>query len=94
MTDRIARKLRIYGRVQGVWYRESMRIEAERRGVCGWVRNCADGTVEAHVEGAPAAVEEVLAWSRQGPPSASVSHVESEATGRSEMHGFKVLPSA
>lgn len=67
--------LRIEGRVQGVWFRESMRQEAERLGVSGWVRNRPDGSVEAVVQGADAAVDALLAWSRQGPPMARVDRV-------------------
>ena len=49
--------LRIQGRAQGVWFRESMRREAERLGVTGWVRNAPDGSVEAVVQGPDTAVE-------------------------------------
>lgn len=93
MSRVIARKLKIHGRVQGVWYRESMRREAERCGVNGWVRNCPDGTVEAHVEGEPGAVERIEAWSRKGPPSASVTAVLSENAVPESMDGFSVLAS-
>ena len=48
---KVARHVRIYGRVQGVFFRAWTREEAERLGVTGWVRNCPDGRVEAHVEG-------------------------------------------
>ena len=71
-------RLVIAGRVQGVWFRESMRQEAERRGVAGWVRNRSDGTVEAVVHGAEEAVEAMVAWAHQGPPKARVTAVAVE----------------
>ncbi|HRH80095.1 MAG TPA: acylphosphatase [Thiobacillaceae bacterium] len=71
----IARQLRITGRVQGVWYRESMRQAADRFGVAGWVRNRLDGTVEALVQGETAAVEAIIAWAWQGPSGARVDEV-------------------
>jgi acylphosphatase len=76
MPDNIARHLNIHGRVQGVWYRESMRREAEVYGISGWVRNRANGTVEAYVEGHPDAIEALVAWCHEGPPLAQVSRVE------------------
>lgn len=71
----MARLLRITGRVQGVGYREAMRREADARGVTGWVRNRADGGVEALVQGDPAAVDALIAWARIGPPVALVHEV-------------------
>lgn len=62
----------VSGRVQGVWYRQSCREEADAAGVRGWVRNRPDGTVEAVLEGSAAAVERVLGWMRTGPPRAAV----------------------
>jgi acylphosphatase len=62
----------VSGDVQGVGYRYTMRMVARDAGVAGWVRNRSDGTVEAEVEGAPAQVDEVLAWMAQGPPGARV----------------------
>ena len=67
----------IHGRVQGVWFRESMRQEAERLGVTGWVRNRSDGTVEAVVQGDAAGLDALLAWCRVGPPLARVERIES-----------------
>ncbi|MFH1818729.1 MAG: acylphosphatase [Pseudomonadota bacterium] len=75
--------LRIHGRVQGVWFRESMRIEAERLNVAGWVRNQADGSVEAVVQGSVEAVAALIEWARSGPPQARVDRVEvNEAQGQ------------
>jgi acylphosphatase len=76
------RRLVIHGRVQGVWFRESMRQKAEQLGVTGWVRNRADGTVEALVQGGDASVAAMLEWARVGPPQARVTRVDhSDATG-------------
>jgi len=76
MSERVTRRLEIRGRVQGVWYRESMRREAERLRVTGWVRNRADGNVEAVVQGSPDAVDAITAWARRGPEQARVDAVE------------------
>jgi acylphosphatase len=70
-------RLSIRGRVQGVWFREATRLEAERLGVAGWVRNCADGSVEAAIEGEAGAVRELEAWCHHGPTSARVTDVKS-----------------
>ena len=82
----------IHGRVQGVGYRAYMRMEANRLGVTGWVRNRADGTVEATIHGTPEDVSKLLDWTRLGPPGARVTSVQvSEASG--EYERFEQLPS-
>jgi acylphosphatase len=63
----------VSGRVQGVFYRDSCRAEAQRLGVRGWVRNRADRTVEVVAEGPRDRVEQLLTWCRQGPPRATVT---------------------
>ena len=76
-------RLRIHGHVQGVWFRESMRVEAERLNVTGWVRNTPDGTVEAVIQGPAEAVEALIEWARTGPPLARVDRVDvGEAHGQ------------
>jgi acylphosphatase len=79
MTDRITRRLQVRGRVQGVWFRESMRQEAARLGVTGWVRNRPDGSVEAVVQGTAEAVDAITDWARRGPEQARVDDVEAQA---------------
>ena len=76
--EHVTRHLWISGRVQGVWYRESMRLEAERLGVTGWVRNLPDGRVEAMVAGNVDNVGALINWAWKGPPMAKVSHIEIE----------------
>lgn len=73
---KISKRLKIHGKVQGVYYRESLRQQARRLGVTGWVRNRKDGTVEALVQGEPAPVAEIVAWCHEGPPAARVDKVE------------------
>jgi acylphosphatase len=68
----IRRRVTVSGRVQGVWFRDGCAREAQARGVHGWVRNLADGGVEAAFEGAPAAVDALVEWCRRGPPRARV----------------------
>ena len=63
---------RVEGRVQGVSFRASMRHQARRCGVCGWVRNEPDGAVAFLVQGDPRAVQQMLDWARRGPPGAHV----------------------
>ena len=71
-------RLVIHGRVQGVFFRDSMRREAQRLGIAGWVRNRSDGTVEAAVQGEPAAVDAIVCWAHRGPQHAQVVGVEIE----------------
>ena len=68
--------LKITGRVQGVFYRHSTRLEAQELGLSGWVRNQADGTVEALAAGPEPALNLFIAWCEHGPPSAIVDGVE------------------
>jgi len=89
---KITKLIIVHGCVQGVGFRESLRREAQRVGVTGWVRNRHDGTVEAIVQGSPQEVGRVLEWMRHGPPSARVTHMHvDEAAG--EFDAFEQRPS-
>jgi len=68
--------LTVHGRVQGVGYRQGMENVATGLGVCGWVRNCHDGTVEAVIAGSPQGCAALVRWARRGPLAATVHHVE------------------
>jgi acylphosphatase len=80
----------VSGRVQGVWYRDSARQEAERRGLAGSAVNRPDGTVVLEVEGPEATVDAFLAWAREGPPRARVDAVEVTDLPPSGRSGFTV----
>ena len=75
MIDKTLR-LVIHGRVQGVFFRDSMRAEAIKHGITGWVRNRSDGSVEATVKGKSADVATILRWSQHGPQHAQVTRVD------------------
>lgn len=75
MSDRRVR-VRVTGSVQGVFFRESTRREAERLGLSGWVRNRFDGRVEAEFQGPSRAVERVIEFCQRGPASANVDDVD------------------
>ncbi len=90
MTDLVARHLVVHGRVQGVFFRASVRDAARARGVGGWASNRADGTVEAHLEGPADAVAAVERFCGQGPPRADVARVEARDAEPSGAAGFEI----
>lgn len=83
----------MHGRVQGVWFRDSMRREAEALGVSGWVRNRSDGSVEATVQGEAGAVDALVRWTHRGPQLAEVERVE-VGPGSGSYAGFEVRGTA
>ena len=80
----------VSGRVQGVFFRDSVRRHALDRGIAGWVRNCEDGTVEAVFEGDTDSVEALIAFCRTGPEDAAVEGVEVSEEEPREERGFRV----
>ncbi len=84
----------VEGRVQGVWFRESVREHALASVVTGWVRNRTDGSVEAVFEGEAGAVESCVGYCRVGPPGAIVSGIQVEdqpPAGNADESDFKVI---
>ncbi len=79
----------VRGRVQGVWFRASAEREAAARGLSGFARNQADGSVLVEVEGDPAGVVAMVAWCRVGPPRAEVSAVEVAEVDPTGSRGFR-----
>jgi acylphosphatase len=88
---RIARCLRIGGRVQGVGFRYALADEARSRGLGGWVRNRRDGTVEALLVGPEADIEAVIAWARHGPPAARVTSITVEPAATTDLLDFEIV---
>lgn len=86
----IARRVRLTGRVQGVFFRAWAREQARMLGVSGWVRNCADGSVEAQLEGDADGVEELIEALREGPPDALVDELEIEEADSEGLSSFEL----
>lgn len=81
----------VSGRVQGVFFRSETQYEANKLGVKGWVRNTADGRVEAVFEGEKEAVEELINFCQRGPPGARVTKVNVHWEDyRGEFKDFKI----
>jgi acylphosphatase len=90
MSEPVRRRVVVRGHVQGVFFRDSTRREASRRGVSGWVCNRADGAVEAVFEGAPADVEELVRFCSAGPRGAEVADVDVIEEAVERLSGFEV----
>jgi acylphosphatase len=81
----------VAGVVQGVFFRASCAREAARLGVHGWVRNIADGRLEATFEGPAEKVAAMVAWCRQGPPGAVIAEIHVRAEPPEGLDGFRIL---
>ena len=92
MSDATTVRVRIRGRVQGVWYRGWTVDQARRLGLSGWIRNCRDGSVEAVFSGPERVVRAMIAMCRQGPPAALVREVTEEAETGPVEPGFRQRP--
>ena len=91
-TANVSARVRVYGMVQGVWFRAWTAREAISLGLDGWVRNRIDGTVEALFQGPEAAVEEMILRCRVGPPAARVDRLERVAEPAPVPSGFVQKP--
>ncbi|HTE59893.1 MAG TPA: acylphosphatase [Solirubrobacteraceae bacterium] len=86
----VRKRVRAHGRVQGVFFRDSVRRAAQAAGVAGWAANRPDGTVEAVFEGQEAAVERVVELCRAGPGHADVSRLDVADEPPEGLRGFDV----
>ncbi len=90
----VAVTARIFGHVQGVWYRAWTVEQAEKRGLDGWVRNCSDGTVEALFSGPAKKVSEMVEVCHEGPPAANVTEIQVSPAEPPSQSGFSQADSA
>ncbi|GEM_PF-1960573 len=88
---RARRIVRVEGRVQGVGFRISTLMQAERLGIVGTVRNLTDGSVEADVEGSPEPLAQMVAWLREGPPSARVDSADAREAAPRGATAFRII---
>ena len=86
----IARRVIVTGQVQRVFFRAWTQQQAQQIGVNGWVRNCVDGSVEAHLEGSESAVMDLIEKMRRGPSEANVEDVDVKDTRRDGFSRFEV----
>jgi acylphosphatase len=86
----IRRRLIVSGRVQGVFFRDTLRRQAESRAVAGWAANRDDGDVEAVLEGDSAAIDELVAFCRRGPSRAEVANVQVFEEDPEGLRGFRI----
>jgi acylphosphatase len=90
--DSVVRRFLVFGKVQGVYFRHSTRLEARRLDIRGIARNLPDGSVEVLAQGGAAAVEELQRWLRHGPPDARVVEVRESAPDGAQLipKGFEI----
>ncbi len=84
----IAKRILVYGRVQGVGFRWFTCQEAQRLGLVGWVRNLRDGSVEIHAQGTESQIDAMQAWAAHGPPSAHVDNLRAMSCQPETLTGF------
>ena len=86
----VARRAVVHGRVQGVFFRDTVRRAAKQRGVAGWAANRPDGTVEVWLEGDADPVDSMLRVLHDGPPRADVERVDVDEVAPEGLGGFEV----
>ena len=87
---KLAKRIRVQGKVQGVFFRASTQEKAEELGLKGWVRNEPDGSVLIHAEGDEEELRRLVEWCWQGPSAASVKDVREEAVDPQDLDSFAI----
>ena len=86
----VAKHVRVIGRVQGVFYRAWAQSQARELGVSGWIRNCPDGSVEAHLGGEEDCVARMIERMRRGPANAQVEEIDVTDSAPEDLGRFEL----
>jgi acylphosphatase len=89
-VERVSRRFLVTGRVQGVYFRHSTRIEAQRLAIAGLARNLPDGSVEVIAHGVPEAIASLREWLHCGPPMARVAGVQESTCDSDPAETFSI----
>jgi len=91
MAEKIKAHILVSGIVQGVFFRAETQRKARQLGLTGWVKNLDDGRVEAVFEGEKNKVEQMIEWTKKGPPGAFVTHLELKwEKSQDELDSFEI----
>ncbi len=90
-NELVCHQIKVAGKVQGVWFRDSTLKKAQELGVAGFVKNQADGSVYIEAEGMKNALKEFVKWCHEGPPFAKVESVEVENLELTHFEKFKIV---
>jgi acylphosphatase len=90
VKHKLRKRVVVHGRVQGVFFRDTLRRLADQRGVAGWARNVPDGTLEAVFEGDAEGVDRLVAFCREGPRGATVERVDVADEEPEGLAGFSI----
>jgi acylphosphatase len=90
VKHKLRKRVVVHGRVQGVFFRDTLRRLADQRGVGGWARNVPDGTLEAVFEGEGEGVDRLVAFCREGPRGAGVERVDVTDEEPEGLTGFSI----
>jgi len=83
--------IRVFGRVQGVFFRSSVRELAVKLGICGWVKNNPDGSVEVMAQGSDSSIKKLVSFCNVGPQFAKVERVEVKYVDTTPFNGFRII---
>jgi acylphosphatase len=84
-------KIKVTGRVQGVFYRQSAKEKADSLGIKGTIRNCEDDSVEIIATGSKDQLDKLVAWCKSGPPRAVVSNIATQQLSLQEFNNFSII---
>ena len=90
-NELVCHQIKVAGKVQGVWFRDSTLKKAQELDIKGFVKNQADGSVYIEAEGTPKAIKEFIKWCHEGPPFAKVDSLEIKDLELTPFDKFKIV---